>query len=383
MSKTRKNFFNNSVVNPIYTSATYFFKDTKQVIKYHNKKEKIGRYGRYDNPNWLEVEKRLAKLDLCEEALLFPSGMSAIATTLMSLANKKGRIIYTGKGYRNIRNLCGNILAKFAFDPISLSPANPDKFISDLKKYYNKSTDIVFLEIPSNPHLFLVDLERVRKVIGRDTLLIVDSTFSSPVNFKPIKWGADLVIHSCGKYIGGHADLMAGSVAGKRKVIEKIRNFRNVMGCIISSQNAYLLNRSLDTLEMRVEYLNKAGLKRAKFLEKHSKVKRVFYSGLSFGSEKNLSNKYLEGHGGVVTFELKTSEKKAANFVDSLRIPYMGTNFGSCHSMIEQCSIFTYYNETKKTKKDLGISDTLIRYSIGFDNIEAIINDIKKALKKI
>lgn len=280
MGKKRKQYFSNSVVSPIHTSATYYFEDTDQVVRYHDKKEKVGRYGRYDNPNWLEVEKKLAKLDLCEDALVFPSGMSAIATTLMSLSKKGKRIIYTGKGYRNIRNLCGNILAKFGVDSVSLSPANSEKFMADFKKYYNDDTNIVFLEIPSNPHLHLVDLEEIKKIINGNTVLIVDSTFSSPINFQPAKWGADLVIHSCGKYIGGHADLMAGSVAGKKEIIEKIRTYRNVLGSIVDSHSAYLLNRSIATLKMRIEYLNQAGLRLAGFLENHPKVKKVFYSGL-------------------------------------------------------------------------------------------------------
>jgi len=382
MSKKRKPYFSNSVVNPIHTSATYFFEDTEQVIRYHDKKEKVGRYGRYDNPNWLELEEKLAKLDLCEDALVFPSGMSAIATTLMSLGEKNKKIIYTGKGYRNIRNLCGNILAKFGIETISLSPANANQFMAEFKKHYDDNTSVVFLEIPSNPHLYLVDVEEIKKIIKNNTILIIDSTFSSPINFLPTRWGADLVIHSCGKYIGGHADIMAGSVAGKKDIIEKIRNYRNVLGNIVDSHTAFLLNRSIATLKLRIEYLNQVGLKLATFLESHPKVKKVFYSGLSSYSNCDLAKKYLHGHGGVVTFELNVSKESATNFVDALKIPYMGTNFGSCHSMVEQCSIFTYYKEPQEVRNDLGISDTLIRYSIGFDNIDDIINDINEALEK-
>jgi cystathionine gamma-synthase len=128
--------------------------------------------------------------------------------------------------------------------------------------------------------------------------------------------------------------------------------------------------------------LNQAGMKLASFLEKHPKVKRVFYSGLLSFPNRALAEKYLSGHGGVVTFELNLSKDQTINFVDSLKIPYMGTNFGSCHSMVEQCSIFTYYKESQKVRDDLGISDTLIRYSIGFDNIDDIIKDINDALEK-
>jgi cystathionine gamma-synthase len=181
----------------------------------------------------------------------------------------------------------------------------------------------------------------------------------------------------------GVLEKIAGSVAGKKEIIEKIRNYRNVTGNIVDSHSAYLLNRSLATLKFRINYLNQAGSKLAKFLEQHPKVKKVYYSGLQSYSNHDLAKKYLKGHGGVVTFELNTTKDRAIKFIDFLKVPYMGTNFGSCYSMVEQCSIFTYYNEPKKVKEELGISDTLIRYSIGFEDIEDIINDIKKSLEKI
>ena len=382
MSKKKKKLYSNDVVTPICKTATYYFEDTKEVIKYHEGKVRAGRYGRYDNPNWIETEAKLAKLDGFEAALLFPSGMSAIATTLLSFLQNKDKVIYTGKGYRNIRSLCENIFSRFGIKTISLSPANPEKFLKDLRHFYDKKTKIVFLEIPSNPHLHMVDLESVRKIIRKDTILIVDSTFATPINFVPKKWGADLVIHSCGKYLGGHADIMAGSVAGSREKIETIRNYRNVMGCIPSSENAFLLNRSLATLKLRMDYLNRSGMKLAEYLHKNIHIKKVYYSALSSQSSYKLARKYLRGHGGVVSFELKASRSQTAKFVELLKIPFMGTNFGSNYSMVEQCAIFTYFKETEKTRKDLGISDTLIRYSVGFENTDLIIADIRKALEK-
>ena len=381
MSKKKKKLYSNEVVTPICKSATYYFEDTKEVIKYHKGKISAGRYGRYDNPNWIEVEDKLAKLDDFDAALLFPSGMSAIATTFLSFLQNKDKVIYTGKGYRNIRSLCGNILSKFGVESTSLSPAKPERFLKELRHFYDKKTKIVFLEIPSNPHLHMVDLESVRKILRKDTILIVDSTFATPINFSPKKWGADLVIHSCGKYLGGHADIMAGSVAGSKEKIEIIRNYRNVMGCISGSENAFLLNRSLATLKLRMDYLNKNGMKLAKYLNDNPNIKKVYYSGLPSHSSHELAKKYLSGHGGVVSFELEASISQTAKFVELLKIPFMGTNFGSNYSMVEQCAIFTYFKETKKTKKDLGISDSLIRYSIGFEDIDIIIADIEQAIR--
>jgi cystathionine gamma-synthase len=377
MAKKRKQYYCNSVVNPVYQTATYYFENTEQVINYHLGRTKVGRYARYDNPSWLEVEEKLAILDKCEDALVFPSGMSAIAATLFTFLSVGENFLFTGKGYRNIRNFSFDILGRFGIDVITLPLANGDNFYERFTSSYKSNTKVIFVESPSNPHLFLVDLQKIKERIDETTILIVDSTFSTPINFQPKLFGADLVIHSCGKYIGGHADMMAGSVAGSTQLISKIRKTRNVIGNIIDPQAAFLLNRSLSTLEIRINNLNEKGLLLAKFLESHPKVTKVFYTGLDSHPQNDLAKKYLSGHGGVVTFEIKGRKEDVSNFIDNIKLPYMGTNFGSSYSMIEQLSIFTYFNQTKGEKKDLGITDNLVRYSIGLDDsIDAIISDI-------
>jgi cystathionine gamma-synthase len=378
MARKRKQYYRNSVANPIYQTATYYFENTEQVINYHLGKSKVGRYARYDNPSWLEVEEKLAHLDKCEEALVFPSGMSAIAATLFTFLSVGENFLFTGKGYRNIRNFSFDILGRFGIEVITLPLANSENFYERFTSLYKSNTKVIFVESPSNPHLFLVDLQKIKERIDETTILIVDSTFSTPINFQPKLFGADLVIHSCGKYIGGHADIMAGSVAGSTQLISKIRKTRNVIGNILDPHAAFLLNRSLSTLEIRMNHLNEKGLILAKFLESHPKVNRVFYTGLDSHPQNDLAKKYLSGHGGVVTFEIKGRKEDVSNFIDNIKLPYMGTHFGSSHSMIEQLSIFTYFNQTEEEKKDLGITDNLVRYSIGLDDsIDAIISDIE------
>ena len=209
--------------------------------------------------------------------------------------------------------------------------------------------------------------------------MIVDPTFASPINFHPKEYGIDLVIHSCSKYIGGHADLIAGSVSGSKELIETIRNFRNIMGTVIDPNSAFLLNRSLATLSMRMSYINQATQTLAEYLEQHPKVSRVFYTGLPTHPYYDLGQKYLKGHGGVISFEIEGSKTDTTKFIDSLKIPYIGSNFGSQHSMIEQCSIFTYYHQSESERQTLGISDTLIRFCLGFEPVEDIIADFENA----
>ncbi|MDY7003434.1 MAG: aminotransferase class I/II-fold pyridoxal phosphate-dependent enzyme [Cyanobacteriota bacterium] len=379
MSKQKKVTYTNSCITPIYQNAAYFFESTEQVIKYHEDEVSLGRYGRYDNPNWLEFESKMAALDNYESALMFSSGMNAIVTTVCSFIEQNDLLIYTGKCYRKIRKFFDLVLPKWGVKTIPIDPTDSDDFLQK----YQSNAKILFVEMPSNPHLYLVDLARIKSEISPDTLLIVDSTLSTPYNFQPQRFGADLTIHSCSKYIGGHGDILAGSVAGSQELIEQIRSYRNVMGGIADPHTAFLLNRSLDTLEIRMRHFNAAGMKIAKYLQQHPQVKKVFYTGLESHPHYSLGKKYLTGHGGVVSFELDANTEATSEFVDALQVPFMGTNFGSSHAMVEQCSVFTYYHLSPAEKQEIGITDSLVRLSIGYEDSDLAIEDIDKALKAI
>ena len=379
MSKSKKQVYSNSCLTPIYQNLAYFFENTDQVIQYHKGQGYFGRYGRYDNPNWLEFEAKMAALDNYESALVFSSGMNAVTTTVCALLEQNDTLIYTGKCYRKIRSLFSQILPKWGIQTISIDPTdNSFSSIQSLKK-----ARMVFVEMPSNPHLYLVDLEKVRNEMHPDALLVVDSTLSSPFNCQPQKWGADLVIHSCSKYIGGHGDVLAGSVAGSQYLIEQIRNYRDVMGGVVDAHAASLLNRSLATLELRMQHFNKEGMKLAQYLQAQSQVKQVFYTGLETHPHYHLAKEYLTGHGGLISFELDMNEQETSQFVDALKIPFMGTNFGSSQSMVEQCSVFTYFNLSPQERQKIGISDSLIRLSIGYEGSDLLIKDINQALNSV
>lgn len=374
--------YNNSCVTPIYQNTVYFFQDTEQVIKYHESEINVGRYGRYDNPNWLEVERKIAALDDYEDALVFSSGMNAIVTTVLTFIQPRGRLIFTGNCYRNIRNFFNSILSKLAIEVISINSADIQSFNEEFEhQYQEENTQIIFVEAPSNPHLYLVDLETLKNKIGKNTLLIVDSTLSTPFNFKPQHFGADLVIHSCSKYIGGHGDIVAGSVAGSEQLIKEIRNYRNMIGGIVAPHCAFLLNRSLETFEIRMKYFNQAGMEVAQYLQDSPLVTKVLYPGLESHPHFYLANKYLTGYGGLISFEIAGDRETTSQFVDSLKVPFMGTNFGSSHPMVEQCSIFTYYKLSAEERQELEITDNLVRLSVGYGDTRILIEDIDQALR--
>jgi cystathionine gamma-synthase len=375
--------YSNSILTPIYQNAAYFYDDHETYVQaLHEGSITKGRYGRYHNPNWEEVEGTLAQLDEAEDCLIFPSGMNAIYSTLMALAKSQSCFATTSYLYKNSRRIFENLenlgFRTLVFDNVDLS-----QFMRTLDQT-RQDIDILFLELPSNPHLYLADIEIIKRLLKPDTLLIVDSTLASPYNFKPHLWGADLVIHSCTKYLNGHADVMLGSVAGKKESINKIRNFRNITGAIPSAQDVFIFSQHLKTFRLRVECLNASGKKLTDFLNSHPLVSNIYYLGLDSHPHRKLAQKYFtNGYGGVVTFELKLSKTKTSEFIDSLKIPYIASNFGSAETYIEHLAPFTYYYLSDSDRQALKITDSLIRLSIGFnDPIESLIDDINYGLAK-
>jgi cystathionine gamma-synthase len=381
VAKSRENeSYKNSILTPVYQNTAYFYENTETYIQaLHEGSIVKGRYGRYHNSNWEEGEKILANLDETDECLLFPSGMSAIYSTLMTFAKSKSCFATICHLYKNTRRIFENI-EQLGIETLIFDNVHPTEFIEKLEKVVRK-IDVLFLEIPSNPHLYLTDIEKVKSLLNPDALLIVDSTLASPYNLKPSIWGADLVIHSCTKYLNGHADLILGSVAGNQEAIAKIRTFRNIMGLIPSPHDVFTFTQHLKTFNLRMESLNYSGQKLANFLMTHPLVNRVYYLGLDSHPHYQLAQKlFTHGYGGVITFELKLSKTKISECIDRLKIPYIASNFGSAETYIEQLAPFTYYYLSEQQRENLNITDSLIRLSIGFNNpIDKIIDDLENS----
>jgi len=383
MPRTRPTQFDNAITPPIWTSAAFYFENSEAAQRYRDGGVNRGRYGRYDNPSWLETEQSLAQLEGCSAALLFPSGMSAVATLTLALARTGDAIIYTRCGYRNIATFFEDYATAGAISVHSVNQADDQQFKTEFARAYTDRCRIVFIEMPSNPHLFLVDLEWiVSRIDGRRTTLVVDSTFATPANFHPTDHGANLVVHSCTKYLSGDGDLLAGCVVGNdEQLIERIRAARNVSGAIASGFTASLLQRSLQTFDLRMERINREGMRLAFHLQNHPLVRRVFYTGLPSHPQAALAQRYLRGHGGVVSFELDLDTCETARVVDAMRLPFMGTNFGCHHAMIEQCAPFTFSKLTPAERGEIGISDSLIRLSIGRYSADELMDDFDQATR--
>jgi cystathionine gamma-synthase len=373
--------YDNSIAPPTYQSASYYFNDARHVREtLHHHSPLAGRYGRYSNPSWLDVEHVLSSLNKADSSLIFASGMAAHTTTFLTFLQAGDEVLFPAESYRQVRNVFRRILPKFGVIIHESSIKKPDAFV-DVACQLASQLKLVHLEMPSSPHMYLIDIEAVRAALGADTILTMDSSFAPPPNFYALKWGVDLVLFSATKYLGGHGDLVAGVLSGRRDLIERVRWFRDTTGPVVDGHVAALLRRSLYTLDMRVRAANAHGLQVAEYLDNHPRVTRVFYTGISSHPHYELSKKYLHGHGAVVTFELGVDEEAAAKIVDRLTVPYMASNFGTPQTLVEQSTFFTYFEYDDETLRDIGVDRSTVRLAIGFaDDPSVIIADLERAL---
>lgn len=379
--KRTPELYTNSIAAPVYQSASYYFDDAAHVkAGLHDLSTPAGRYGRYSNPTWIEVESQLSDLSGAESSLIFSSGMAAHFTTFVSLLAAGDEVVLPAESYRQVRNVFHHILPKFGVVVHEISIRDPDAFVERVRDL-NDRVKLVHLEMPSSPHMYLIDVARVREAVGPDVVLTLDSSFSPPPNFYALRWGVDLVLFSATKYMGGHGDIVAGALSGRADLIEKIRWFRDTTGPVADGNVAFLLRRSLYTLPMRMERANSYGLAVAQFLDAHDRVTKVYYTGLPSHPHYKLGQDYLEGHGGVVTFELGLSEADTARVVDRLKIPYMASNFGAPQTLVEQSTFFTYFEYDDEGLRSIGVDRSTVRLALGYiDDVDQVIEDLGNAL---
>jgi cystathionine beta-lyase/cystathionine gamma-synthase len=374
--------YTNSIEAPVYQSASYYFDDADQVkAGLHDLTLPAGRYGRYSNPTWLEVEGRLSELSGADDSLLFASGMAAHFTTFVALLRAGDEVVLPAESYRQVRNLFHHVLPKFGVIVHEISIRDPEAFLEGIAALAGRLR-LVHLEMPSSPHMYLIDVARVREIVGPGVVLTLDSSFSPPPNFYALRWGVDLALFSATKYLGGHGDIVSGVVSGRRDLIEQIRWYRDTTGPVADGNAAFLLRRSLYTLALRMQRVNAQGMEVARYLDGHPAVRRVYYTGLDSHPHFKLGQDYLAGHGGVVTFELGLSEAATARIVDRLKVPFMASNFGAPHTLVEQSTFFTYFEYDDEALKSIGVDRSTIRLALGYANETAeVISDLDRALR--
>ena len=368
-----------SITTPIIQTSTYTFRGSKGIEDYTKKGKEHFEYGRYGNPTAKIAEARLANLDGAEDCVVFSSGMSAITTTILSLVQSGDHIVITDDSYKKTLEFCRSYLKQFAIGCTIVPFGDYRK----LERAVRKNTRFIFSESPTNPYLNIFDLVKIKKIADRHNVLtLIDSTFATPFNQRPIEFGMDIVLQSCTKYLAGHNDILAGVVLGRKELIEKIRDLHKSMGGTIDPHCCYLLLRGLKTFPLRVAKQNQTALEVAKFLESHPRKKKVYYPFLKSHPHYRVAIAQMQGGGGVVTFETKGNLSTAKQFLDRLRLCYIGPSFGGVETLITHPALVTYYDCSRRQRYALGITDTLFRLAVGCEDPADIIADLDNALKK-
>jgi len=361
---------------PVYNTTTFTFSSTKELMEAVDGRSSDPLYTRYGmNPNLWALEKKLASLEEAEESLVFGSGMAAISSAF--LAHGRGGVLVLGDIYGGTIDFLENQFRSLNV-PVYFLLEEEFHQMEDILK---KGVDMVFFESPNNPFLGILDIEWVGAQAHQyGALVCIDNTFATPVNQNPLLLGADLVVHSATKYLGGHSDVTGGVVMGSSKLIDKIKPWRKNLGQIPAPEVAALLSRSLKTLVIRVQRQGESAMKIAETFQDHPKVKRVFYPGLKSNKGYSVASRQMCGFGGMLTMELHGDFEKTAAVADRLELIRIAPSLGGTESLCTQPVTTTHVDLTEEERERRGITPSLIRFSIGLEDVEDLIEDIRQAL---
>lgn len=371
-----------AITTPIAATATYTFDDTAELHAHFTHKIEREEYGRYGNPTVRTAELKIAALEHAQECALFSSGMSAITTTLFAMLRQGSHVVMTSDCYRRTRQFVTGFMARFGVEATLVEPGDYEALEAAI---IPKKTKLIIAESPTNPYLRVADMERLVAIRDRHrgVKLMIDATFATPINQRPLDFGVDLVTHSCTKYMGGHNDLLAGAICGDQGLIDAIRDLRGVLGGVLDAHSAYLLIRGLKTLPLRVERQNHTALALAQWLERHPGIERVFYPGLESHPEHAVARAQMRGFGGVISFRVKGSLEQTSRFIDACTIPKIGPSLGGVESLIEQPALMSFYELTTEEREAIGITNNLVRMAVGIEDLDDLRDDLAQALLAI
>jgi len=360
-----------AVSMPIFQSATFEY--TGQ-MSYHDLK-----YIRLNNtPNHVALHEKLASLENAEAALVTASGMAAITTALLTLLSSGDHLLAQDCLYGGTHDFITKDFAAFGITFDFIDGDDPDSW----ERYLRPNTKGIYVETITNPLMQVADLKAVVEFAQKDGLIsLIDNTFSSPINFRPPEWGFDLSLHSCTKYLNGHSDIVAGAVIGRADLIERIRQRLNHLGGSLDPHACFLLHRGMKTLAVRVKYQNESALQVARFLESHPTIEKVNYPGLESHPRNRRARELFDGFSGMLSFELKGGVEAAERFIQNTTLPVIAPSLGGVETLITRPATTSHVGLSPEDRRRLGISDGLIRVSVGIEATEDLIEDFEQALK--
>ncbi len=367
-----------SIVTPVYQNATFLYPYGIDENGNYTDEKAPYFYTRLGNPTVRAFEKKLSALEGTDDAVAFSSGMAAISTAVMELIGEKGHMLSVRDIYGGTHSLFAGVLPRHGHE-VTFFNRTKTRFLDDMLR---DNTKAVYVETPTNPTLDIYDIKEIFDFAHEHGLAtIIDNTFPTPVNMQPASIGADVIIHSATKYLSGHSDVIAGVVAGKQEYVDRIREMMTVLGGSMEPFTAFLTERGMKTLELRVRKSNENAMAIADFLSEHRRISKVLYPGLESHEGHEIAARLMTGFGGVLSFELRGRKEEARKVMKKMKIAKVAASLGGVESLVTIPADTSHRQLSAEALKERGISDTLIRMSVGIEDEEDIIEDVGQALE--
>lgn len=372
-----------TLATPIYQTSTFYFDSAEQGGKRFAGEEGGYIYSRLGNPTTKVLEDKIAMLEGGEAAAAMSSGMGAISSALWTLLKAGDHVVASNTLYGCTFALLNHGLTRYGVEVDFVDVADPE----NIRKAMKKNTKVVYLETPANPTMLITDIQAVSKIAHEveGCQVMVDNTFCSPYLQRPLELGADIVVHSATKYINGHGDVIAGIVVGSEDYITQVKMFgiKDMTGSVLSPNDAFLMIRGMKTLQIRMDKHCSNAMEVAKFLESHPAVEKVYYPGLESFEGHELAKKQMSQFGGIMAFEVKGGVEAGKKLMNSLHLCILAVSLGDAETLVEHAASMTHSPYSKEEREAAGISDGLVRISVGLEDVKDIIGDLKQGLDQL
>lgn len=373
-------FYMGSTTPPIVTGVTYGYQDLDEWQDVALGKKKGYIYSRNANPTVDLLEEKIRILEKAESATSFSTGMAAISNTLYALLLPGDRVVSIKDTYGGTSKLFLEFLPALNIQVTMCETGNHEEMEAEIAR----GCKLVYLETPTNPTLKVVDIKRLAMAAKKvNAIVVVDNTFATPINQTPIALGADIVVHSATKFLDGHSDVMGGLACGRKDLIGKIHQYREINGAALHPMSAYMIARGMKTLELRVQRQNANAMAIAEFLSGHPKIERVNYPGLPTHKGYEFVREQMSGFGGMMSFVLLGGYENVKTFLSRLKLARLAAHLGAVGTIAGPPRTTSHVELTEKQRADLGIPESLVRYSVGIENVEDLMADLEQALQHI
>jgi cystathionine gamma-synthase len=379
-AKERRERWAGSTQVPVALSVSYGYDTVEEWLEVALGRKRGHIYGRNTNPTVAAFEDKVRDLEGAQAATAFASGMAAISNTLFTLLSPGDRVVSVKDTYGGTNKLFIEFLPRFQIQVQLCDTTDHEAIETEIAK----GCKVVYLESPTNPTIRVLDIARLTAVAHRHgATVVIDNTFATPINQRPLELGADLVIHSATKFLGGHADALGGIVCGPSGIVSRIFHFREINGACLEPMSAYLLLRGIKTLSLRIRQQNENAQRIAEFLSAHRKVAKVFYAGLPSDENHAIAKRQMSGFGGVLSFALRGGFETVKSFLPRLHFANLAANLGAVETVAGPPATTSHVESSLEERAAAGIPEALIRYSVGIEDAEDLIVDLEQALESV